>query len=57
MAFLIQKITKQDKETIDKRVKEVPESDKKVCWDTELVLGQEAQGSPSLLLICGTQLL
>ena len=40
--ILIRKITKQDKDTIEKRVKEVPESDKTVCW-TELVLGYEAQ--------------
>ena len=31
MSFLTQTITKQDKETIDNRVKEVPESDKTVC--------------------------
>ena len=43
MTFLIQKITKQDKETIDKRVKEVPDSEKTVCRETELVRGYEAQ--------------
>ena len=43
MTFLIQKITKQDKETIVKRVKEVPESDETVCRETELVRGYEAQ--------------
>ena len=43
LKFLIQKITKQDKETVDKRNKEVPESDKTVCWETELVRGYEAQ--------------
>ena len=42
-AFQIQKMTKQDKETIDKRFEQVPESDKTVCWETELVLGCKAQ--------------
>ena len=31
------KIAEQDKETIDKLAKEVPESDKTVCRETELV--------------------
>ena len=39
MTFLIQKMTNQDKETIDKRAKDVPESDKTVCRETELVRG------------------
>ena len=42
LTFLIHKITKQDKETIDKRAKEAPESDKTVCCETEVVLGYEA---------------
>ena len=41
--FLIQKITKQDKETIDKRVKEVPELDKTVRPGTQLLCGYDAQ--------------
>ena len=44
---MIQKITKEDKETIDKRAKEVPESDKTVCRETELVRGHGAQVRPT----------
>ena len=43
MTLLIPWMTKQDKETIDKRVEEVPESDKTACRETELVRGYEAQ--------------
>ena len=49
----IQKITKHDKETIVKRVKEVPASDKTVCRETELVRGYEAQDPGALgCIIC-----
>ena len=47
MTFLLEKITKQEKETIDKRAKEVPESDKTVCRETEMVRGYEAQDQSS----------
>ena len=43
MTFLMWKITMQDKETIGKRAKEVPESDRAVWRETELVLGHEAE--------------
>ena len=52
MTCLIQKITKQDKETVDKRVKEVPESDKTVCRETELVPRYEAQDLGGARVFC-----
>ena len=52
MSFLIRKITKQDKKTIDKRVKEVPESDETVCRETELALGYEAQDREGVRVFC-----
>ena len=52
MTFLIQKTTKQDKETIVKRAKEVPESDKTVCRETELVRGYEAQDWGGARVFC-----
>ena len=52
MTLLIQKITKQDKETIDKRVKEVPESDKTVSRETELMRGYEAQDRGGARVFC-----
>ena len=56
IAFLIQKVTKPDKETIDKRVKEVPESDQTVCRETDLLLGREAQ-DPRVVHLVRTKLL
>ena len=50
--FLIKKITKQDKETIDKRTKEVPESHKTICRETELVRGYEAQDRGGAQVFC-----
>ena len=52
MTFLIQKITKQEKETIDKRAKEAPQSDKTVCRETELVRGCEAQDWGGARVFC-----
>ena len=52
MTFLIQKITMQDKETIDKRVKEVPESDNTVCRETELLCGYDAQDRGVARVFC-----
>ena len=43
MSCLIQENTKQDKVTTDERFKEVPESEKTVCRESELVRGYEAQ--------------
>ena len=52
MTFLIRKITEQDKETIEIRVKEVPESDETACWETDLVLGYEAQDRGGARVFC-----
>ena len=43
VTFLTQKMTKQHKDTIGKRAKEVPESGKTVCWEIEWVRGCAAQ--------------
>ena len=48
----MKKITKQDKETINKRAKEVPESFKTVCRETELVRGFEAQDRGGARIFC-----
>ena len=37
---------------IEKRVKEVPESDEKVCWETDLVLGYEGQDRGGARVCC-----
>ena len=52
MTFLIQKITKQDKETIDKGAKEVPESGKTVCRESESVRGCVARGRGFARVFC-----
>ena len=49
---MIRKITKQDKETIEKRSKEVPESSQTVCRETEVVLGYEAQNRVGARILC-----
>ena len=58
MALLIQKMKKQEKETIDERVK-VPESDKMIRRETELVRGYGAQdpGGPESFAHLRTSLL
>ena len=43
---------KEDTETIDKRAKEVPESDKTVCRETELVRGYGAQVRVGARIFC-----
>ena len=52
MTLFIKKITKQDKESIDKQVKELPESDKTVCRETEVVRGYEAQDRGGARVFC-----
>ena len=52
MTLLIQKIAKQDEGTVDERVREVPESDKTVCRETELALGYETQDRGGARVVC-----
>ena len=52
VTFLIRQITKQDKKNHRERVLEVPESSQTVCWETEVVLGYEAQNRVSARVFC-----